>query len=254
LFSPLKIGDDWWFAQTGGGISDSIGLFQQRDMPPWNKRDRTKPYEAATSFFEALKAVDGRDNMEMWQAAATVQRPAKQYERHYEQWESDAKQIVEAKKEPFKVAEMLPGIKLPFGLSLPGHTPLETKWIAPITGAPITSPYGMRIHPIDGKLKMHNGIDFGAAMGAPTLATKSGKVIFAGDKQDGYGNRVEIDHGDGYESLYAHLSEALVATGDVVKQGDAIGLAGSTGKSTGVHSHFEVRKDGQLIDPATLLK
>jgi murein DD-endopeptidase MepM/ murein hydrolase activator NlpD len=240
----LDHGDDWFFAATGGGKSDSVGAFQQRDMPPWNKRDRRNVYEAATTFFEELKKVEGRNSMELWQVAARVQKPAKQYERHYEQWEGDAKQIVSAKLPPWNPLDLIKGI--------PGVN-VDKGWLPPISGASITSPYGMRVHPITGQLKMHNGIDFGADMGAPTLATRSGEVTASGDNKDGYGITVKIDHGDGYESLYAHLSRSIVTPGQKVNQGEVIGEAGSTGNSTGVHSHFEVRKDGILIDPASLL-
>jgi murein DD-endopeptidase MepM/ murein hydrolase activator NlpD len=240
----LHHGDDWFFAQTGGGKSDSVGVFQQRNMTPWNKRDRMNPYQASLTFFEELQKVNDRNTLEPWQVAARVQKPAKQFERHYEQWQKDSEVIVSEKLDR----------KFDLMALIPGNVPKDEKWIKPIPGAEITSPYGMRLHPIQKVMKPHTGIDFAATYGQPTIAARSGTITSSGDKNDGYGTTVEIDHGDGYTSLYAHLSQALVSPGQKVDQGTTIGLAGSTGQSTGVHSHFEIRKDGNLIDPATLLQ
>ena len=112
----------------------------------------------------------------------------------------------------------------------------------------ISSPYGMRIHPIYKVKKMHTGIDIDAPSGAKIVAANSGKVILAG-WNGGYGNCVIIDHGDGIATLYGHQSKILVSVGDKVAKGDTIGKVGSTGLSTGPHLHFEVRKDGKTTNP-----
>ncbi|MHB8064464.1 MAG: murein hydrolase activator EnvC family protein [Ruminiclostridium sp.] len=112
----------------------------------------------------------------------------------------------------------------------------------------ISSPYGMRMHPIYKVKKMHTGIDIDAPSGAKIIAANSGKVILAG-WNGGYGNCVIIDHGSGIATLYAHQSKILVSVGDKVDKGDTIGKVGSTGVSTGPHLHFEVRKDGKTTDP-----
>lgn len=112
----------------------------------------------------------------------------------------------------------------------------------------ITSPYGYRIHPVTGKLTFHSGIDIGAAGGAPTVATADGKVTIS-VYSSSYGNYVEIDHGGGIRTRYAHLSRRLCKVGDTVTQGETIGLVGSTGNSTGNHCHFEVRIKGTTYDP-----
>ena len=110
--------------------------------------------------------------------------------------------------------------------------------ISPI-GTAITSRYGYRIHPIFGDSRFHSGTDFGAYTGQPILAADGGVITYAGG-MGGYGNTIVIEHGD-IETLYAHLSQINVNIGDSVAQGDEIGLAGSTGNSTGPHLHFEVR-------------
>lgn len=114
----------------------------------------------------------------------------------------------------------------------------------------ITSPYGMRKHPILRKYKMHTGVDIGASHGSSIVAANSGTVIMAQyDKSGGYGNMIVIDHGGGITTLYAHASKLLAKVGTEVKTGDVIAKVGSTGLSTGNHLHFEVRDNGELKNP-----
>lgn len=121
----------------------------------------------------------------------------------------------------------------------------------PVDG-PMTSPFGMRKDPVDpSKTAMHNGIDFGGTPGAPVSAVLPGVVKSAGAK-GGYGNMVEVEHKDGSVSYYAHLDGINVKPGDKIDQGTPIGTLGSTGKSTGTHVEFGVRKDGKPIDPTPL--
>lgn len=116
----------------------------------------------------------------------------------------------------------------------------------------ITSSFGYRMHPILGYQRFHAGIDFGADYGSPILAADRGVVIFAG-WYGGYGNAVILDHGNGLTTMYAHAQELYVAEGQTVERGKAIAATGSTGFSTGPHLHFEVRKDGEPVDPAGYL-
>ncbi|WP_373534343.1 M23 family metallopeptidase [Microcoleus sp.] len=123
----------------------------------------------------------------------------------------------------------------------------------PAKGAPLSSPFGARSDPFLGHAAMHAGLDFKAATGTPVRATADGKVVDAG-RNGGYGNMVEIDHGNGTATRYAHLSKISVATGDKVTRGTVVGEVGSTGRSTGPHLHYEVRKHGNAVDPVRFLK
>lgn len=117
----------------------------------------------------------------------------------------------------------------------------------------ITSPYGYRTHPILRVRKFHSGIDIAAENGTKILAANDGVVIFAGWKGS-YGNLVGIDHGGKITTFYAHSSRILVKNGQKVKKGQAIALVGSTGRSTGNHLHFEVRKNGKTTNPQAQFK
>lgn len=112
----------------------------------------------------------------------------------------------------------------------------------------LTSRFGLRVHPITGVTKSHTGIDVGAESGATIVAADGGTVVLAG-VNSGYGNCVMIDHGNGYKTLYAHMSSIAVTNGQTVSKGDTVGYVGSTGLSTGPHCHYEVWKDGSRIDP-----
>ena len=112
----------------------------------------------------------------------------------------------------------------------------------------VASGYGMRIDPVYHVRKFHQGMDFTAPTGTEVFATGNAKVKFSGWKQ-GYGNTIILDHGFGYETVYAHLYKSLVRKGQKVRRSDIIGLVGNTGKSTGPHLHYEVRLNDRPVDP-----
>jgi len=118
----------------------------------------------------------------------------------------------------------------------------------PASSGWISSRYGYRNDPFSGKKAFHEGVDIAARSGSRILAMAKGVVSFAGEKS-GYGLVVEINHGNGYGTRYAHAKEILAKVGDHVEKGDAVALVGSSGRSTGSHVHFEVLKDGEAIDP-----
>ena len=127
-------------------------------------------------------------------------------------------------------------------------------WPIAMNGTYITSGFGMRLHPIQGVYKNHDGLDISGAnvYDAPIVAAADGVVTYAG-VMSGYGNCVIINHGSGIATLYGHGSEIVTQLGATVKQGDIIMKVGSTGNSTGPHVHFEVRKDGVAVDPTPYL-
>ncbi|SAK55276.1 peptidase M23B [Caballeronia temeraria] len=133
----------------------------------------------------------------------------------------------------------------------------EAAWDAfpgrrPIESARTSSPFGNRLDPFTGYLSFHPGIDLVAPTGTPILAAASGRVIYAGP-MPGYGNTVEIDHGNGFITRYGHASKIEVRVGQRVEPGQAIATVGSTGRSTGPHLHFEIRAGGQPLNPADYL-
>lgn len=121
----------------------------------------------------------------------------------------------------------------------------------PAPRRPVTSPYGMRKHPLSGVWRMHNGIDYGGTFNV--LAAADGKVIAKGSNmnpRNGYGHSLTVDHGSGIHTLYAHGAAASrFNVGDRIRKGDVIYRSGATGAATGPHLHFEVRRNGKMVDP-----
>jgi len=128
--------------------------------------------------------------------------------------------------------------------SIPAIQPVSNKDLKRIA-----SGFGMRIHPIYKIARMHSGLDFTADIGAEVYATGDGMVQSIDDKLSGYGHHVVLRHGFGFETLYAHLSRAVVKPGEKVKRGQVIGYVGNSGTSTGPHLHYEVMKNGQKVNP-----
>lgn len=131
------------------------------------------------------------------------------------------------------------------GSSNPGQT------LRPVP-AEISSGFGWRKDPLSGENKFHYGVDLAAESGTPVKAALAGRVLVSG-YQEGYGNMVLLDHGKGFTTLYGHNQENNVREGAWVAKGESIGKVGSSGRSTGAHLHFEVRKNGQYLDPTEFL-
>ncbi|GMA99579.1 hypothetical protein PIPA1_23790 [Pelosinus sp. IPA-1] len=133
----------------------------------------------------------------------------------------------------------------------PAANLVATPSIWPVRGT-ITSGFGWRISPFGDGNELHPGVDIAYTMGAPVVATADGEVVASGPA-GGYGNLVQIDHGNGIATLYGHNSQLAVNVGQQVKKGQVIAYAGSTGKSTGPHVHYEVRVNNTPIDPMKYL-
>ncbi len=123
----------------------------------------------------------------------------------------------------------------------------------PAPGQQISSRFGVRRDPLLGTPAQHSGVDFRARTGVAVTSAAAGRVVFAG-WNGGYGRMVEIDHGNGFTTRYAHMSRITVAEGAEVQPGDTLGKVGSSGRSTGPHLHFEVRRDGDAIDPMPFIR
>jgi murein DD-endopeptidase MepM/ murein hydrolase activator NlpD len=157
-------------------------------------------------------------------------------------------QIAALQHQSDSIAALLRGLQSGQGSTVSGHGVLS----APVPGAPITSLFGWRVHPIFGDLRLHTGIDFGVGYGTPIHAAADGVVVSAGPL-GGYGNATIIDHGGSLATLYAHQSQLRVAPGQHVSRGQVIGLSGCSGYCTGPHLHFEVRVNGTPVDPLPYL-
>lgn len=138
--------------------------------------------------------------------------------------------------------------------STPGQSggdppPTREGWLSPLTSYTLTSPFGMRFHPVLGVYRMHNGVDMAAPANTPIYAARSGTVTVASYQEEGAGYYVQIAHGDGYRSIYMHMTRYIVYSGQDVTVGQVIGYVGSTGVSTGNHLHFGISYNGTYVNP-----
>jgi hypothetical protein len=236
---------------------DSRGLFQQRDNGAWGSyADRMDPTISATNFFRVLATVVGRDAMAPTLVAHRVQRNANP--EHYARYWDPAVQIVQA------LAGTSTGL-------VPGAGAQTCTGIAPVTGpvsatgwarpgaGPLTSGFGMRLHPILGVHRLHAGIDFGGGCDKPILSAGTGVVAQIYHTSTG-GHTIVIDHGGGVTTRYLHMypQGVIARVGQPVTGGTQIGRIGSAGTSTSCHLHFEVREhrggDDVPIDPIPFLQ
>lgn len=123
----------------------------------------------------------------------------------------------------------------------------------PVKKGWMSSRFGRRTDPINGRLAWHNGVDFAGKDGSDVITVAAGVVVYAGPRS-GFGKMVEINHGGGFSSLYGHHKELFVKVGDIVKKGQVVGKMGSSGRSTGPHVHFEVFKNGRVVDPYSYIQ
>lgn len=200
-------------------------LSQKKDELEKDKEDKEK-YEISLSNLEILKnnKIDSLNEEEI-----ELFQKIEDYRKEISEIESEIKEI---------------------SLKNLGKKYIGGNFIWPIPGySLITSPFGMRTHPITGIYKLHTGMDIGAPMGTDFIAANDGVVVKA-EYNFAYGNMVIIDHGGGVCTLYAHGSSIEVSAGDTVRKGQTVIKVGSTGYSTGPHAHFEIRINGEYLNPA----
>ena len=152
-------------------------------------------------------------------------------------------QIIDRQQQLETLEALLANKKLENDVFLAGR-PIKKGWMS--------SRFGRRTDPFTGGADWHPGVDFAAKENSEIVAVASGVVTWA-DKRFQYGTMVEVNHGNGFKTRYAHCKSSLVKVGDIVKKGQVIALVGSTGRSTGPHVHFEVHKNGRVVDPATYI-
>jgi len=141
------------------------------------------------------------------------------------------------------VVLLLAGFTAAPAQTAPSICPIKGK-----TASDVSGDFGPRTHPVLKVVQQHDGIDIDVPVGTPVLATARGKVFLAGPKE-GYGLEIELVHGGGFRTLYAHLSKVIVAPGATVKKGEVIGYSGRSGLASTAHLHYEVVKDGKRVDP-----
>ncbi|MGM0612963.1 MAG: M23 family metallopeptidase [Bacteroidota bacterium] len=196
------------------------------EADPIPDQERKAGYGGADRY----KELQGYENTEL--LTETAKRVDKLSRRLYVQSKS-FDDVIEMARNKDKMLQHIPAIQ-----------PINNKNLKRIA-----SGFGYRIHPVYKNLRMHDGMDFTAPPGTPIYATGNGKVVKPKKSMSGYGEYVVIDHGYGYQTLYAHMSKVIVKPWHKVKRGEIIGYVGNTGVSTGPHLHYEVRKEGKPVNP-----
>ncbi|SDK79883.1 Murein DD-endopeptidase MepM and murein hydrolase activator NlpD, contain LysM domain [Nocardioides sp. YR527] len=211
--------------------------------------ERTAAQKVAEVKRLRARATEARDEI-----AALVTRTAAAKKKAAALAEEDRKVLAELEKQDAAIEEKIAA--LAEGAQNRTVDTLVGMLEMPVADSYVTSPYGMRTHPTTGEYKLHDGVDLHAPCGTPLLAAESGTVI-AQEWNDAYGNRLHLFlgkiNGHSYTAIYNHLSAYRSEVDDTVARGDVIGLAGTTGWSTGCHLHFMILKDGEIIDPMPLL-
>lgn len=229
----------------GRNDRDSIGLFQQRPSQGWGTPDQIMdPAYATNTFYDRLQTIPDRDTRPMIDVAMQIQRPDPSAYKSRWAWDEIALSIVDD------------------NFTGDGHVGMNCTstntvgWRAPLEpGFRLSDKFGMRLHPIQNVWRMHNGYDLVSPGGTPIYAVHDGEVEIA-RVVGTYGNYIKLNHGDGVETGYAHLSAfgAGIVPGAKVRAGQVIGEVGSTGGSTGAHLHFEVLIDGKFVDPLEFMR
>jgi len=255
--------------ESGGGVEmnnlpcedpgdcdgSSVGVFQQQDMAPWNRRNRHNVSDAARSYFEVALATD-QPAYSAGELSYAVQRPDAAYQFRYLAPDVHARAIALLERVKSGSAGDVVDAPASGGDGKGSSDPSQMAW--PTEVHTIVSDFGPRSAPCLGCSSYHQGLDIGAPEGAPVHAVLNGRVTFRGELS-GYGNYVCLTHSDSLTTCYGHLSRfGQWDVNDTVTRGAVVGYVGHTGNVTGPHLHFEVRLGGDLnaqsVDPAPYLK
>lgn len=227
-------------AKKAGALQDGMEQLLQLE----NDLRRMAGTGAAADTAESTENHDGQGGPLTDATAEQVGKVLAATEKSFERRKASLENLREEIKEQQKEMQFF---GLAGGINIPGVSPtMPSIWP---TNGDVSSPYGLRWNGSD----FHPGIDIANDMGTPIVATADGIVDYAGWNAGGYGNMVDIDHGGGIMTRYAHASQVLVSAGQAVHRGQIIALMGSTGFSTGPHVHYEVRIDGQAVNPISYL-
>ncbi len=213
---------------------------QKERVASYQHQVRAKTAEVA-AWQSTVRRITQRRKHETWEAYSDLKGTA-DYRQDMEA------ELVALEKDSRDVTAMLRAMQN----TAPGRKRFHTVYAGPVSGLPvngrITSPFGYRYHPILHTRKLHTGVDIAAPIGTPIFAVGGGCVVWA-SRRGGYGNCVIIDHGGGRATLYGHMSAIAVHAGETVSRRQVIGYVGSTGVSTGPHCHFELRINGEPVNP-----
>ncbi|HET8596623.1 MAG TPA: M23 family metallopeptidase [Castellaniella sp.] len=222
-----------------GRIAQAAGLnYSAPELAPSAGATPAVLPDAGQPQADAAQVLDDVDEPD---AASPAPGSAEQLGRHIDA----LGQRLSAQEDAYALVDAALSRQAGFQASLPTLSPVEYP--------ALSSSFGWRRNPVSGRRTMHEGLDFVAPRGAPIRAASGGIVVRAGT-QRGYGKMVEIDHGNGLRTRYAHASSLLVKAGDIVRQGDLIARVGNTGRSTGAHLHFEIRMADYPLDPTLFIR
>lgn len=236
------------------GIIDFFNRYKLMNIIARKDRELIEEISALKKDIEYKKQIKDQEQQELQRKANmslneinTIQASRSNVDRQIQNVNSQIEQLRRQEDELLRKSEELVREIQRLQSSSGNYSGESMVWPTPSTRT-VSSPYGMRYHPVLGTNRMHTGIDIAAGAGQSIVAANSGTVIVSG-WQGGYGYTVIIDHGGGITTLYAHASQLLVSVGQRVQKGQTIARVGSTGLSTGPHLHFEIRKNGATVDP-----
>lgn len=229
-----------------------LELDQQKAELEWNKQEledtqselEVKNNEAEGLLVALMLASD--------EYAALLEEGEKNAADLMEEIEKSKDELEEAKYLEWLATSVPPEASNPHGLKT--NTVDGVVWFTPLKKYTITSKFGLRKDPFTGKLSGHNGLDMGASRGSPIYAIRAGVVTFTGYQENGAGYYIWINHGDGYKSIYMHMTNYVVKKGQTVEAGELIGYVGSTGRSTGPHLHLGLKYNSSYVDPQKYIK